>query len=184
MWIIMPFWSAQLMNSILTWLECPSTINKRLLRPAFALVAGSKTFCNYYKPKLLQVHPFAEAAKKTSSVSSIWSTQLSCRSCDSPLYIRATGIYVPSAQMQAISVTNSQLPSVNCERDPSRFECLSCHNAIRPVYESNNEAFFVHIVHILRCYIVFFDTNSKLPLISYKVLINLKHKDIYILTCV
>jgi hypothetical protein len=48
---------------MLTWLECLLTINSRHLQPAFALVAGLKTFCNYYRPKLSQVYPLAEAAK-------------------------------------------------------------------------------------------------------------------------
>jgi hypothetical protein len=72
-------------KAILTWLEWPSTIKRRLLFPTSRRVWRSKTCTSHFNPNALLLQPLLDAPKYASSVSSKSSTYVSWRSNPSPL---------------------------------------------------------------------------------------------------
>ena len=83
--IIMWCLSAHLINFILTWLECPSTINRRRWFLALSFVCLWNTCSNYWSPSSSKLHPFDDEAKYASCSSIKSLTQELIKSCDSLL---------------------------------------------------------------------------------------------------
>ena len=129
--IIIILWrSAQSINSILTWLEWPSTRRRRLVWLLFGFVASWKVVCSHRRPRALFDHPLAVEAKWTPASFFTSCTHVSRRSLLTPLYTKTGGIHFPMADTQARQVMNSRFPS------PFLFMTqpdLYCNRVERPV---------------------------------------------------